>query len=478
MGRSTTARDVLCVLLLSFAAVLLHGYHFGVQDHFQYLPVVRHSLDPTLYPHDAQFFLRYARYMIFDELVAGSIRLFRLPIDWAFFLWHLLSIYLYLLGCWMVAKRLFTRAAARWAAVILVAVLLILVAAGTLLHLADVYLVPRTLATACLLFALAAVLDRKPRAIAWLVFSFLVHPTMTLAGIFHLWFIAGTSAPVAAALAPLVPGTTVDDAWLQVLHLRRFIFPLRWPWIAWVAAFAPLGCLWWFRRLGERHRLAVVAEVSRRLLLSGSLGIALGTLVTVIPGLERAAAAEPMRVLHLLYLLTVLLGGGMLGELVLRQHWLRWAALLLPLCVSVFIAQRMLYPSSPHIEWPGRVVDNDWVRAFDWVRKNTPPDALFALDPHYTSGTRQDTHSFRALAVRSQLADYRDDRMTAAIWPDLAPVWLEQMRDLENWPQFGLEDFQRLKRKYGVGWVIVEQPGVQGLDCPYANDTVVVCRIP
>jgi hypothetical protein len=113
MGRRTTVRDALIILLLSFSAVLLHGYHFGVQDHFHYLPVVRHSLDPNLYPHDARFFLPYARFMIFDELVVGSIRLSHLPIDWAFFLWHIFSIYLYLLGCWVVAQRLFARTAAR-----------------------------------------------------------------------------------------------------------------------------------------------------------------------------------------------------------------------------------------------------------------------------------------------------------------------------------------------------------------------------
>jgi len=36
----------------------------------------------------------------------------------------------------------------------------------------------------------------------------------------------------------------------------------------------------------------------------------------------------------------------------------------------------------------------------------------------------------------------------------------------------------RLKNTYGVGWVVVQQPGVAGLDCAYQNSVVRVCRIP
>ena len=43
---------------------------------------------------------------------------------------------------------------------------------------------------------------------------------------------------------------------------------------------------------------------------------------------------------------------------------------------------------------------------------------------------------------------------------------------------FRTEDFVRLKNTYGVGWAVVEQPGVAGLDCAYQNSVVRVCRIP
>jgi len=34
-----------------------------------------------------------------------------------------------------------------------------------------------------------------------------------------------------------------------------------------------------------------------------------------------------------------------------------------------------------------------------------------------------------------------------------------------------------LRQKYGVTWVVVEVPGPTGMDCPYQNVAVKVCRI-
>ena len=62
----------------------------------------------------------------------------------------------------------------------------------------------------------------------------------------------------------------------------------------------------------------------------------------------------------------------------------------------------------------------------------------------------EDSHGFRAFAERSMLADGVKDRAVAANIPELAYVWREQVRDLEPWRDFGLEDFRRLRQKYGV----------------------------
>jgi hypothetical protein len=482
---SVKLRDPLLLLLLTFAAVAIHGYHYGVQDQFIYVPAIKQHLDGGLYPHDAAFFQVHTRAMLFDELVALSARASRLPADWVVFLWHLSSLYLMLFAAFRVSQRCFKDRRAQWAATLSVAVMLTLEVAATLLFLADDYLHPRTLATAALLFALAAVLDKSWRALPWLGLAGLFHPTMAAAGALHLLFLAWRPRWVAltAGLIPLLllgggSDALRNDAWREVLATRWYLFPLQWPWYAWLGVVAPMGLLAWFTRL-EHGRSGPVSHISQRLVYSGLLGVAAGIIVSVTPGLERLIPAEPMRTLHLFTLMMALLGGGLLGGRVLRDRPLRWALVFVPLCAAFLVAQRgYLYPASPHIEWPGRVASNDWAEAFEWVRLNTPRDAFFVLGPRYQEVPGEDFHNFRALAERSALADYSKDRGVVANWPDLAPVWRDQVRDRDGWETFAAGDFQRLKEKYGVTWALVEASHPAALECPYRNDAVRACRIP
>ncbi len=183
-----------------------------------------------------------------------------------------------------------------------------------------------------------------------------------------------------------------------------------------------------------------------------------------------------MRFLHLLYLLFVLLAGGLLGQKLLRTHRLRWAALFLPLAAVMFCAQRQTYPSSAHLEFPGAVPSNPWLQAFDWIRENTPITGFFAIGPRYMQRPGEDFHSFRALAERSVLADITKDASVVTQVPSLAPLWLEQVEAQSGWERFGTRDFERLHARFGVDWLVLEQPGVSGLDCPYQNKALRVCR--
>ncbi len=478
-----TWRQVLALLLLTAGAIALHGYQLGEQDQFVYLPAIKFHVDPTLYPGGTDIFLTQTRFTLFDELVALSIRLTHIPFEWAIFLWHALSIWLLLLGCFQINRRCFADPAAQWAGVAGVAALFLLTVAATMLELVDPHLHPRTLATALLLLSFAAVLDRKPRALAWFVCAMLVHPLMAIYGAFHLVFqILPLRAPFAsatfiAAASPQLAPAADNPAWREVLQTRWFLFPLRWPWFAWLGVFVPLGLLAWWSRLSEKNASPLLRRVSGRLFLSGALGTLGGVLISVIPQFERLIPAEPMRTLHLVNLLVVLLGMGLLAQHILHRQPLRWVAVFLPVCAIMLYAQIQLHPDSAHFDWPGRASQNKWVQAFQWVQQNTPRDARFALDPHYMERPGEGFHSFAALAERSQLFDYSKDRGVVATWPALAPAWREQMHDLQDWKNFRREDFLRLREKYRVTWVVVEQPAPAGLSCPYANDAVLVCRI-
>jgi hypothetical protein len=63
------------------------------------------------------------------------------------------------------------------------------------------------------------------------------------------------------------------------------------------------------------------------------------------------------------------------------------------------------------------------------------------------------------------------------MFPALAEKWQEQVNAQRGWKKFLLSDFQKLKTQYSVDWVVLEQPGVDGLTCPYENSRVRVCTV-
>jgi len=479
MKPRVTARDLGLLAALTVLAVLLHGYHVGIEDQAIYLPAIKKNLNPSLFPADAEFFLSQTGPAIFDELIAFSVRVSRLPLEIVLFAWHLLSVFLFLLACWQLSQRIFPKTAERWTAVGLVAALLTLPVAGTLLFILAECLHPRNLATPAILFALVSILDRKPIAYAWLAVAAALHPQMAFFGLLHLlfqlWRVPRIELGALLALPVMAP--MAGAAWREVMLTRRHHFPLLWTWYELLGAFAPLLLLLWFARIGRRNGMAVLEHVGGRMALSGTLGVAAAFAVTTVPGLEGLVRTQPMRSLHLVYIVLFLLMGGLLNKIVVKSRPLGWILLFMPLGAAMCYAQLQTYPESGLIEWPGASPKNQWVQAFEWARQNTPANAVFALDPMYMKRPGADAHGFRAFAERSMMADYVKDRGVAALFPALAPRWRREIDSRRNWAEFRLEDFQRLRRQYGVTWVIVERPGAEGLRCPYANARVMVCNI-
>ncbi|HZW05456.1 MAG TPA: DUF6798 domain-containing protein [Candidatus Nitrosotalea sp.] len=525
------AKNLLRLLLLTVAAFLIMGYHPGLEDDAFYLAAIKRNLNPTLFPHDAEFFRLQFQATIFDKLIAWSVRLTHLPLAWAALLWQLSAIFLLLHGCWRISRRCFSEPPAQWAAVTMITALLTLPVTGTGLNLADQYLHPRNLAGAAIVAAIVAVLDRR----AWLAclclaFAFANHAIMGAFGIsfcIFLWWTLSRQTPSALpmAVAALAPQGWMfepsSDAWRQAAATRSFYFLGRWEWYEWLGVFAPLILIDIFRRtLKHRAESAGDGPALRpfvtALLYFGVFQTIIGLAIMLPPSLERLRPFEPMRYLHLVYLMFFLLVGALLGRYVLstkdgrhpessrssggakdlariervagegrsRARLFRWALLFVPLGAIMFYSQRQMYPATERIEWPGASSKNSWLQAFVWIRQNTPPDALFALDPHYVKLPGEDYHGFRALAERSVLADYVKDGGMAARVPSLAPRWLREVNAQTGWQKFGASDFQRLKEEFGVSWVVLSRADVEfsnplpGLmTCPYANDEVKVCRL-
>ena len=482
--------------MLTMVAVLIMGYHPGLEDDAFYLAAIKRNLNPALFPHDAEFFRLQFQATIFDKLIALSVRLTHLPLAWTVLLWQVAAIFVLLHGCWRISRRCFTQPAAQWASVTTIAVLLTLPLPGIAIALADQYLHPRTLATAAILAAIVAVLDRRLwLAGVLLAIALSIHAIMASFGVSFCTFLfwnqpvplhRRSSVPLAVAMV-LPLGWIFDpasDAWRQAAATRGFYYPTHWHWYEWLGLIAPLILLcsyWMFLKRGERSGSEgrALPFLVRSLLYYGLFQTATGLLIMLPPSLERLRPFEPMRYLHLLYLLFFLIAGGLLGRRLLDRRAYCWLLLFLPLGGGMFYAQREMYPASAHLELPGVAPQNAWLQAFSWIRQNTPVDSLFALDPHYMTLPGEDYHGFRALAERSALADYEKDGGMAARVPRLAPRWLKEVNAQSGWQDFQAADFQRLKQDFGVTWVILyaqDEPR-EAMTCPYQNGPLQVCRL-
>jgi hypothetical protein len=472
------------LLVLTAVALLIHGYHPYAEDAEIYLPGVQKTLNPSLFPRNADFFGEHAGHTLYPNLIAASVRIMHLPLPWAAFLWQLVSIFLMLAGTWRMAAGFFENPKARWAAVALMAALLTLPIAGTALYVLDQFLNPRNLAAFAAVFAVAEVLRRKYVVAAlWLVFAAAAHPFMaSFAIMFCVWLVLlDRYQPRILGFAAMLPfGITLEPppaAYHEVALRQPSHFVLRWEWYEWLGVIGPVVLFWWFARLARRRGMKNVELVSRAIIPFVLVAAVAAIVLSSSVRLEALARLQPLRCLALCYTLLIVVGGGLLGEHVLQARAWRWLVLFVPLSLGMFFAQRQVFPASDHIEWPWAQPRNPWAQAFDWIRANTPTDALFALNPGHMELPGEDEIGFRARAERSMLADAVKDKGASTMFPPLSVKWLEQFQDQKNWKQFQEEDFERLRQKYGVSWVVIEQPGEPGLECPYQNSAVRVCRV-
>jgi len=375
---SNTIADLALLILMTVLALAVHGFHYDIEDEAIYLPAIKKSLDPSLYPFDSAFFLSQTKFTIFPVLIAFLTRVIPLSLHSVVFITHLFSLFLVLAACRRLSRQCLADANAQWAAVAMVAAVLTLPVAGTALYVIDQHLHPRPLATAVILWSLSKSLERHYyRAGLGLLIALLIHPLMGAFGVAFAAFLLCESGKQLLVFC-LVP-----------LLLAALPFALEAP--------------------------------------------------------------------------------------------LRWLILFAPLCLLIFLAQRQLFSASLHVELPGVMRKNRWLEAFEWIRQNTPWDAMFALNPYYLESPGLDHHGFRALAERSMLADRGKDRTVTTLAPAIAETWLEQVKARDGWRDFRSEDFQRLKKGFGVIWVVIENRGAvnppAGLACPYQNEVVSVCEI-
>jgi hypothetical protein len=492
--------NFLLTLLFTILGVAVMGYHPGIEDDGVYLTAVKYKLNPALYPHDSAFFRFQMQASFFDNWVAGFVRWTGIPLADAELLWQFASIALIVFGCWAIARRLFPEERAQWAGVAMVTAMFTLPVAGTALYLVDQHLHPRNVATGLILLAASRILaGRRWQAIPFLVLAFVLHPLMAAFGASFCFFLvlvlleprhhwlrrwrgSGNGAGNGFGAAALIPLGWVFEpptpAWRAALGTRNYFFLFRWTWYEWLGAWAPLVLFWLLWRFARKRGETLLARFALAVFIYGVFQLAVAMLMLGFPALIRLAPLQPMRFLQLIYIFMALVGGCLLGKYLLKASLWRWAVLLLVFNAGMFASQRLQFSGSEHLELPGHASANPWMQAFAWIRQNTPNDAYFALNPEYLAAPEEDYHSFRALAERSQLADSIKDTAVVTQIPELAEVWERQNQAQKGWSRFQLDDFERLKAEFGVGWVVVGYPAQVGLDCQWHNGVLSVCRIP
>jgi len=267
-ARYTRQLPTIAILaFLAISAVLVHGYHFGAEDQEIYISAIKKGVNPSLYPHNSEFFMTQMQGTIFCRFFVFLIRVSHLPIEALLFAFHLLSIFLILLGCWMISRRCFQSNAAVWSGLLLVTGVFTIPIAGTALYIVDQYIHPRAMATFAILFAVTAILDdRRLFSALWLLIATLFHPLMAAFGISFVAFLAWRMPRLGTEKgASQFPGGFTTPAWSRAAQPRSYYFLSKWAWSEWLGVLLPLTLVWWCARLARARGLTTAAFVYSRL---------------------------------------------------------------------------------------------------------------------------------------------------------------------------------------------------------------------
>jgi hypothetical protein len=495
-------------LSLSAVTFLLLGYHPFAEDAGMYICAVKRILHPGLYAAAAPFVDAYVHRTAFPWLLASLVRLSGLPLEWVMFLAQATLLWLLVYSLYRLARLCFHSQSASWISTAIAALALSTPVAGTALSLADPYLTSRSIATPLAVLLLVYVLEERTfPALITLGLLGLVHPLMAGYALFFalvVWmqhelrlkatvilcgsaFLLATMVAAVSSLAPDAPAAA------QAALTRTYFFLPEWHWYELAGLLAPLAILFCIYASDSGH----FAPCPQRRAALSSACVACGLTVLLISLLYAQphsasyaiARLQPLRIFHTIYLLMFLLMGGTLAEFLARCtprwtfHYLALGSVLAAAAFAMLFTARQTFPASTHIEAPWRIPRNPWMQAFLWARQMTPHDALFALDANYITTDGEDAVNFRAVSERSSLSDYSKDGGASAIFPRLAPAWQQGMALSTGLST--LTDAQRVQRlaPQGVGWVILQTRLQVGdsrtrFDCPYANSTVMVCRLP
>jgi hypothetical protein len=508
------------VTALTFLALLVHGYHPYAEDGGVYLPEIKRLLDPGLYPYGAEFVVGHLQYSLFAQAMAGLVRWSHFSLETVLFLVYLATFWMTLFAAWLLAARCYLSREARGGAVALLAVWMTLPIAGTSLMLMDPYVTARSLSTPCALLALVGALDfllhrfevgegevrRGWRGMvlccAALVGAAAMHPLMASYAVasvlllgailsssrsVRVWTTVGlglTGLAMAAGLQLSAPPES--EVYQRVVLTRDYWFLSQWHWYEWDGLVAPLLILSAVAMGKRRDGDAARVGLTRMAVAVGVIALAVAILFARAGmATHLVARMQPLRTFQLVYVVMILALGAALGERLLQRRRMRWVVAFSLLAGVMVGAERRTFPASKHLEVPQALAGgtltarrNQFEEAFRWISRNTPRDAIFAIDAQYITKPGEDAQGFRAIAERSVLPDYSKDGGVVTNEPELATAWMQgQVAQAELNAESDAKRIAALG-PLGVTWVVLERQAVTGFVCAFANEAVKVCRLP
>lgn len=458
------------------------GYRYAASDQAFYIPAVVRQLDPSLFPASAALIDSQAKLTIIDEIVAAAVRVSGASLQQLFIAFYVATLVLLAAAATRIGSRLYRSG---WAIAALGAALTLRHAiAKTGANTLEGYFHPRQLAFAFGLWAVAMLLERRDRLAAmFAAASVLIHPTTAL------WFIvwlgasailgrpswrrgmlavaaaAAIAAGVALARGPLSGHLAVmDAAWLDAIG-DKDLYPLAWPWDAWITNLIPapivLGC-WHARR-----RAGLLANGETALAL-GSMALLLLFVCWLPLNAARVALAVQLQAARVFWLLDLLatiylvwwLAEGTAAAERLPRRAMTVAVLLLAASVA-----RGAY--TMFVQFPDRrifavdIQHHDWRDAMAFAR-TTDPRSTWLADPNHAAKYGS---SLRAAGHRDVLIEALKDRAIAMYDRQVALQVAERLRATQEIAWDSPAGARELSRRYALDYLVIDRQ----LDLPLAH---------
>jgi hypothetical protein len=457
------------------------GYRYGASDLAFYGPAVMRQLDPALFPRDRPVLDAQANLTFMDETVAAIARRTTTHLPSLFLGLYIATLILLAAAVTAIGSTLSLN---RWTVVALLAACTLrhaITKSGT--NTLEGYFHPRQLAFAFGLLGVAAFLRGRPLvAVLALVGAGSLHPTTTLwfavwlsVAIFATarvrWPLAAVAAALAVvgwwafALGPLAGRLTLmDPEWLDALAGKDYLFPLRWPFTAWLAnlAYGPI-ILFAYRR---RASLGVASRAERGMVI-GCLALVAVFFVALMLNTARVALAiqlQPARIFWMLdFAATMYFVWALAEGELLPAHASRFArpgASLRPSAVAGILTaiavvrgayvMRVEFPSRPLFE---TAVPGDWGRVAAWASE-TPKDTGWIADPMHAA--RYGT-SLRMAAARDVFVEGTKDAAIGMYDRTIAFRTRDRLRELGDVSVLSVEQVRTLGHEYGLSYFVTEQ---------------------